>query len=160
MISRLVTLIRRRGRSARRRATAYGPFFAKFTGRTIIVHSGLGIEWTNDLLTVGGGGGHLRFDIRQARPRSPGPLERVVREQVLPLALPLPLVVKVEPTTMLVRHLNRNGTICHPADIVWMLDEIGTRFHAALYLEADGLRLRRGLPPEENEIHSASWGPF
>ncbi|MHB8346469.1 MAG: hypothetical protein ACYDHM_04640 [Acidiferrobacterales bacterium] len=158
MAYRLVTLIFRRRRNARRRGTAHELLFARFSGRTIIVHSGLGIEWMKELLATGGGGRHLRFDIRQTQPRSPGPLERVVREQVLPLALPLPLVLKIGSKTILVRHLICNDAICHPAEIVWMLDEIGTRFHAALHFGTDGLRLERGLPPEENEINNPSGG--
>ncbi len=67
----------------------------------------------------------------------------------MPLALPHSLVLKIKPETIRVRHTICNDAIFHPADIAWMLDEIGSHCQHALYLEADGLRLERGLPPNK-----------
>ncbi len=152
MIARLLAKLGRHKRSARQSADTFGRFFRRFVGRTVIVHCGLSIDWLAELLTLGGGGGHLRFDIRQRPSSSPRLLEKVIAGEVLALALPLPLMLKVEPGVILVRHLIRDGTICHPSEIAWMLDEIGDRFHAALRLEGGRLHCERGLLPEENEV--------
>lgn len=105
-----------------------------------------------ELLTVGGRGGHFRFDIRQSQSQPPSPLDWIIRKHVLELGLPLPLLLKVDHQTIWVRHLTRHEAICHPADIAWILDEIEGSFHAALRREADGLHVEAGLPPQDNDV--------
>ncbi len=142
---------------------ATGPvarFFERFAGRTVIVHSGLDIDWVAELFTLGGGGGHLRFDVRQIPSSRPQPLERVVTDALLPLALPLPLLLKIGPKAILVRHLIRDGVICPPDNLAWISEEIDDRFHVALRLAGNRLHHIRGIPLDDNDIHVLPTGPL
>ncbi len=110
-------------------------FFERFSVRTIVVHDGLRGEWIPKLLKVGGGVGHLRFDLRQVLSQLPTALEWVVRQHILPLSLPAPLLLKVGPATILIRHLVRHSAVCDPAEIARIRDEIDGRFHVTLHSE-------------------------
>ncbi len=154
----LTAFFRHGSRRQQAMADMLGPFFDRFSGRTVIVHCGLDVRWLTELLATGGGGRHLRFDLRHAQSRPVSPLEHVIQRLILPLALPLPLILRIDPDAILVRHLLRSGTICDPSETAWILDEIGTRFHAALRRDANGMRLERSLPPEENSFSlPAGW---
>jgi len=152
MLTRLMATLNPRRRMAHSPQGLGRAFFERFAGRTILVHDGLGIEWMQELLSMGGGGSHLRFDVRQTRSQPPKPLEWVIQEHILPLTLPLPLLLKIGSKTILVRHLVRHGATCHPGDIAWMLDEIERRFHTALHMEPGLWRIEAGLPPADNEV--------
>lgn len=127
-------------------------FLARFTGRTLIVHAGLSIGWVEALLKEAGGGGHFRFDARTPTGPRPTPIEWVMHRHVLPQRLPLPLLVKVEPDRLLLRHLTRNGAPVHPSEINWMLREFPARTHLVLYAAGSGFRPERGLPVSDNRV--------
>lgn len=127
-------------------------FAARFAGRTLIVHAGLSPGWIAELQREGGGGAHFRIDVRQ-RPAGPlTPVEWMVRRHILPLACPLPLLVKVEPDCLRLRHLTRSGVPVHPSEIVWMLEELPQRAHWTLHGGSGGWRAERGMPFSDNRI--------
>ena len=147
-----------RGR-AHRDAERQERFFARYAGRTLIVHAGLTVDWMEELLKIGGGGGHFRVDTRQMPGRKPTPVEWVVHEFVLPLQLPLPMLLRVHHEAIAVRHLTDKGYVRHPADIAWLLDDMKAeseggrgRVHARLVRAAHGFVVERGIPPEDNGI--------
>ncbi len=126
-------------------------FFSRYRGRTLIVHQGLALDWLEELLKLGGGGRHFRFDARK-------PLDTknaaswVVHRYILPLELPLPVLCDVGGDTVAVRHLLTRGRLGHPADIAWILDDMRnkSRVHATLIREARHLATRPGLPVADN----------
>ncbi len=133
-------------------------FFQRYRARTLIVHAGLTVDWLEELLKQGGGGGHFRIDARLTPARTPTPVEWVVHEFIVPLALPLPLIARVSDQSIRIRHLVRHGALCHPSDIAWILDDMGDdgtglgRAHVVLYKHGDGFRAERGIAPEDNAI--------
>lgn len=134
-------------------------FFDRFDRRTLIVHAGLTVQWMEELLKVGGGGGHFRVDTRIPLTEKPTPVEWVVHEFILPLQLPLPVLLRVHTDTIIVRHLTDRGYVRHPADIAWLLDDMKSvdeggrgRVHARLVRHARGFIVERGIPPEDNGI--------
>lgn len=129
-------------------------FLARYAGRTLIVHAGFPPDWLEELLKQPGGGGYFRLDSRQATNADPTPVEWLVRRHLLPLALPLPLVVKVTPGVLYVRHLVRGGEAVHPSEIYWLLDEIEVRHHARLDVDGASLRVTAGIDPADNEAKS------
>lgn len=140
-----------RGQRARRDA-----FLHRFSGRTLIVHTGLSTEWLEELFKTGGGAGHFRLDARPLPQRRPTPVEWVVQEFLLPLGLPLPVLVQVAPDCLRLRHLQRYGAICHPADILWIVEDMRERerVHATLYCTETGFRCERGIHPDDNEVQT------
>lgn len=129
-------------------------FFARYSGKCLIVHEGFEPDWLEELLKQPGGAGHFRIDARQAPGGRPSPVEWLVHEHLLPLRLPLPLLVVVRGDTLYVRHLNRGGHAVHPSEILWMLDEIETRHHARLMPTTDGFAVSQGLDPRDNYVES------
>ncbi|QKT04980.1 hypothetical protein HUS23_05240 [Ectothiorhodospiraceae bacterium 2226] len=126
----------------------------RYSGRSIIVHSGFPDEWFEELLKQPGGGGHFRLDARRVPEGEPTPIEWVVHEFVLPLGLPHPLFIQVREEALRVRHLTRYDMAMHPSEIAWILDELEQRYHAILYPDGGGFRVERGLPPEENSVET------
>ena len=126
-------------------------FAARFAGRTLIVHAGLSPGWVAELLKEGVGGAHFRFDARRRAPGPPTPLEWVVEHHILPLACPLPLLVKVDADCLYLRHLTRGGAAVHPSEIAWMLDELPQRAHWTLRL-GSGARAEPGIPLADNRL--------
>lgn len=124
----------------------------RFAGRTIIVHNGVSVGWVSELHQEAGGGGHFRIDARRLPSNKPTPIEWVVATAVLPHNLPLPLLIKVEPDALLVRHLTRHGTVVHPSEINWMLGEMPGRVHLVLRPGGQGFVPKRVLPVSENDI--------
>lgn len=127
-------------------------FMQRFTGRTIIVHDGLSIGWVGELHKEGGGGGHFRIDVRNPPGTPPSPIEWVVHRWILPQHLPLPLLVKVEPEQLLIRHLTRNDKPVHPSEINWMLGEMPERVHLVLRPSGPGFLPERKLPVSDNHV--------
>ena len=126
-------------------------FFARYRGRTLIVHQGLAIDWLEELLKLGGGAGHFRIDVRRAMdPRSP--VSWVAHRFILPLDLPLPVLCDVGPAAIAVRHLRTAGRLCHPADIAWILDDMRerSRVHALLSRGTQRLAQQWGLAVDDN----------
>lgn len=127
-------------------------FFARFYGRSVIVHAGFAPEWLEELLKQPGGGGHFRLDVRHGPETRPTPIERVAHEHILPLGLPLPLILKVDTSSLLVRHLTRGGVPVHPTEILDIIGEIDDRHHARLMRRGRGFEVAWGLPVRENEV--------
>ena len=136
------------------RGSQLSRFLARYAGRTLIVHAGFPPDWLEELLKQPGGGGHFRLDCRQLGASDPAPVEWLVRRHLLPLDLPLPLIVKVTPEALYVRHLTRGGEAVHPGEIYWLLDEIEQRHHARLVVEGGSLRIETGIDPADNEAKS------
>lgn len=127
-------------------------FAARFAGRTLLVHAGLSPGWLAELLKEGGGGAHFRIDVRPRTDGPPTPVEWVVRRHILPLACPLPLLVKVGADCLYLRHLTRGGAAVHPSEIAWMLDELPQRAHWTLRL-GDEVRAEPGIPLADNRLN-------
>ncbi|MHB1678560.1 MAG: hypothetical protein ACYCSS_13705 [Sulfuriferula sp.] len=127
-------------------------FLVRFAGRTIIVHDGLTIGWVSELMKEAGGGAHFRLDARQAPSPRPTPIEWVVHHHVLPQKLPLPLLIKVEGETLLMRHLVRNEMPVHPSEIYWMLGEFPDRCHLKLSAAGNGFSIARGISIADNFV--------
>lgn len=134
-------------------------FFERFTRRTLIVHAGFPAGWFEELLKQPGGGGHFRVDSRIPVDQPPNPLEWVVHHFILPLALPLPLIARVDADSICIRHLVKNGTVAHPSEILWMLDDIQSRFHARLRAARDGFLSETGIALDDNRIETP-YGTF
>ncbi len=128
-------------------------FMQRFAGKTIIVHEGLSIGWVSELLKEAGGGGHFRIDVRKTHSRRPTPIEWVVRQWIVTQNLPLPLLVKVEPERLLIRHLTRHNQPVHPSEIYWMLGEFPLCAHAVLRVSGQVFLAERGLPVSDNEVN-------
>jgi len=126
-------------------------FLERFTGRTLIVHEGFPPDWLEELLKQPGGGGHFRLDTRHIDARHPSPVEAFVRDYLLPLGLPMPLLVQVSPPHLRVRHLTRGRQAVHPSEIQWFLDELDARHHATLSVTHAGFEAVPGMPISDNE---------
>jgi len=127
-------------------------FFTRYAHRALIIHGGLTLDWLDELLKVGGGGGYFRIDARpSADPQSP--VSWLTHRFILPLKLPLPLICDVKEHHIAIRHLHTRRGICHPADIAWILDDIRhkSRAHAILHRETGALLCEKGMPPEDND---------
>ncbi len=126
-------------------------FFARYRGRTLIVHQGLGLDWLEELLKLGGAAGHFRIDAR-CTDTDASPVLWVTHRFLLPLALPLPLLCAVADDTIAVRHLTVRGRPCHPADVGWILEDMcaKSRCHARLRRSEAALSVQRELAPEDN----------
>lgn len=149
----VITGRRAASRACRQRREA---FFRRYTGRTLIVHAGLPIDWLEALLKTGGGAGHFRLDARPLPQPRPSPVVWVVQEFLLPLALPLPVLVDVAPDALRVRHLLRYGGLCQPTDILWILEDIRIRgrTHATLHPADTGFRCEHGITPDDNAVQT------
>lgn len=134
--------------------SALNRFIERYRGRTLIVHAGFPADWLEELLKQPGGGGHFRIDSRQTSTGRQTPVEWLVQRHLLPLELPLPLIVKVTPEALFVRHLTRGGEPVHPSEIYWLLDEIDERHHANLRVEGGSLHAVVGIDPADNEAKS------
>lgn len=146
MLKRIIALFKPRPGDLRQR------FLARYTGCTLIVHEGLTIGWVSELLKEAGGAGHFRFDIRQPVGSKPTPIEWVVHQHVMPLHLPLPLLIKVEQTQLLIRHLTRQGKPVHPSEINWMLREFPEKAHYVLRVSGESFIPEAGMPISENAV--------
>ncbi len=135
----------------RRDARLLDQFFARYQGRTLIVHQGLALDWLEELLKLGGGGGHFRIDTRKP-PGRHSPVSWLAHRFILPLDLPLPVLCDVGPTTIAIRHLHSAGRPCHPADIAWILEDmrVRARVHATLSRHSHELVADLGLPVADN----------
>ncbi|WP_297396032.1 hypothetical protein [Acidiferrobacter sp.] len=135
----------------RRDARLLDRFFARYQGRTLIVHQGLTLDWLEELLKLGGGGGHFRIDTRKPENRD-SPVLWLAHHFILPLNLPLPVLCDVGPATIAIRHLHCAGRLCHPADIAWILEDmrVRARVHAALSRDSHRLVTRLGLAVGDN----------
>lgn len=131
---------------------AWERFRERFAGRTVIVHEGLTPGWVEELLKEGGGAGHFRFDVRQPPGRRPTPIEWLVHNQLLPLRLPLPFLLRVEDAGVRLRHLVRNGAPVHPSEIAWMLRELDSRYHAFADFSGEAVRVRRAMAESDNRV--------
>ena|GEM_PF-659239 len=157
MIS-LKRLVPERLRPAPSPAALRQGFFDRYAGRTLIVHQGLPEGWLGKLVHEPGGGGHFRIDARQPAyqgppARRPAPVQWLIREHILPLGLPLPVLVKVEDRDHLrVRHLRRHGGICQPEEVAMIYDDIAARPHALLYPEDSGFAVDWGIDVEDNLV--------
>lgn len=127
-------------------------FFSQYKGRTLIVHNGLAVDWLEELFKLGGAAGHLRINAARLSGSRPTPVEWVVREFLLPLNLPLPLLCDIDPGEIRVRHLTIRHHICHPADIGGILDDMRSLSRCHARLTADGHRLmtRHELASDDN----------
>jgi hypothetical protein len=128
-------------------------FFERFVGRTVVVHRGLSAGWVGELQKEAGGQAHFRFDVRRAPGRRPTPIEWVVHREVLPHELPLPLLMRVEPDGIRLRHLVRSGRPVHPSEIRWMLGELVARHHLFLRATRRGLAAEPGMSVEDNKVY-------
>jgi hypothetical protein len=126
-------------------------FLDRFAGRTVILHRGFPPEWLEELLRQPGGSDYFRLDARRVEHRHPTPVEWFVREHVLPLGLPLPLLMRVGEGRIHLRHLNRGGHPVHPGEIHWFLEELDTRHHMSLRLIDDDFAPEAGMPLSDNE---------
>lgn len=127
---------------------------SRFSGRTVIVHEGFPEQWLERLLRQPGGAGHLRIDVRRLPTQNPSPIEWLVQAHVVPLGLPLPLVVRIQPEALHLRHLRRREGVVHPSEIGWFLIELDRRYHACLTPDATGYSVTRGIPEHDNEAES------
>ncbi|WP_332327799.1 hypothetical protein [Thiohalorhabdus sp.] len=133
-------------------------FFDRYAGCCLIVHQGFPDGWLGKLVHEPGGGGHFRIDVRhpayQGRPpREPAPVQWLVREHILPLELPLPLLVRVEGRDHLrVRHMRRHGGICQPEEVFLLYEDIEARPHALLLPEDDSFAVDWGIDVTDNAV--------
>lgn len=134
-------------------------FLDRFAGRTLILHRGFPPEWLEELLRQPGGGGHFRLDVRRVEHRHPSPVEWFVREHVLPLGLPLPLLIRVGAGRIHLRHLTRGNVPVHPGEIQRFLDELDTRHHMSLRVTADDFVPETGIPLSDNEAPAMTEHP-
>lgn len=128
-------------------------FLQRYAGRRLIVHRGFPAGWLAELMKQPGGAGYFRLDARRPPGRRPTPVEWLVHRHLLPLELPLPLLVQVDGQTLYLRHLTRGGRPIHPAEILWLLDEIRDRHHARLRAAGGGFTVEPGLDPQDNAVH-------
>jgi hypothetical protein len=127
-------------------------FFTRYKHRTLIIHHGFPPNWLSELLKQPGGGGHFRIDIANVHDSKPTPVEWVIRQYIMPLELPLPILIQVANDNMLyLRHLMRNDHMVHPSELFWILEEIATRHHACLCRDGATLYAKRGMPLTDNE---------
>lgn len=140
-----------RALAARRDQKTLRQFFARYAGRTLIIHKGLTMDWLEELLKLGGAAGHFRIDARQAADRK-SPVLWITHHFILPLELPLPLLCDVGKDCIAVRHLRSQGRLGHPAEIGWILDDMRhkSRRHALLVETRGRLVAQRELPPDDN----------
>ena len=130
-------------------------FLQTYEGRTLIIHAGLDMAWLEELLRQPGGAGHFRIDLRRPPGRRPTPVEWLAHEQIRPLGLPLPLLVKVTPGILFLRHLTRGKGLVEPGEILWLLDEIEQRYHALLRSAGDGsFQVSYGIALSDNEAEA------
>lgn len=129
-------------------------FLDRYAGRTLIAHAGFPPQWLRELLKQPGGGGHFRLDVRHIDHRHPSPVEWFVRDHVLPLKLPLPLLIRVTEEQILLRHLTRADKPVHPGEIQWFLEELDTRHHLSLSISDDDFVPGTGIPLDDNEAHA------
>jgi len=161
MASGLLRNIRKRLRRAPDAESLRQGFFDRYAGRTLIIHQGLPEGWLGKLVHEPGGGGHFRIDVRQPAFRADVPMRElypvqyVVREHLLPLKLPLPLLVKVEDRDHLrARHLRRHGGVCDPAEVAMILDDMTQRPNALLVPDNGGFAVDWVLETEDNRVET------
>lgn len=137
-------------------------FFARYAGCSLLVHAGFPEQWLGKLVHEPGGGGHFRIDTRQPAysaprlPRRPLGVHWVIRSHILPLGLPLPLLVRANVDhSLLVRHLQRHGGICDPAEVGPLYEDMLARPHYCLRPAADGgFTAEAVLSPDENTMET------
>lgn len=131
-------------------------FRSRYSGHTLIIHQGFPPEWLEELLKQPGGGGHFRLDARPLPVARPTPVEWIAQTHILPLALPLPLLLKTTEHGLWVRHLCRHEQVVHPSEIAWFLEELEQRYHALLLFPEQGtqLEVQMGIPVKDNEALS------
>lgn len=138
-------------------------FFGKFAGKTLIVHAGLGVAWIEELLKLGGGGGHFRIDVRRSESGPETPVEWLVRHAIVPQQLPLPVIIVVDANRLRVRHLRDGQHLCHPVSIAWILEDIRVRdrVHVELTYLKGVFHVARPLAVEDNRsgMDDAAAGP-
>jgi len=127
-------------------------FFARFRGRTIILHRGFPPGYLAELLKQPGGGGHFRVDLRQLGRENDSPMDWLLQRYILPLDLPVPLLVKVEDEAIYLRHLLQGSSPGHPSEILWMLDSMHERHHALLRRLQTDLQVQHGMAIDDNAI--------
>ncbi len=136
-------------------------FFDRYAGRSLIVHGGFPDGWLGKLCQEPGGAGHFRIDIRQRPFREKVPLRRLypvqwlVREHILPLDLPLPVLIRVHGRDHLkARHLRRHGGLCDPAEVAMIYADMVKRPHVLLVPEDKGFAVDRLLEPGDSRVAS------
>jgi len=157
---RLTRLLPDRLRPAPDPAELRRRFFERYAGCSLIVHQGFREGWLGRLVHEPGGGGHFRIDVRQPvfngqPPRRPAPVQWLVREHILSLGLPLPVLVRVEGRDHLrVRHLRRHGGTCEPEEVAMIYADMEARPHLLLLPEDDGFAVEQGIDAEDNQVDS------
>ena len=140
-------------------AARWQAFLDRYAGCSLIVHDGLPEGWLGKLVREPGGGGHFRIDVR--RPAFDGgvparrlhPVQWLVREHILPLALPRPLLVRVADRDHLrLRHLRRHGGVCDPAEVSMIHEDMAARPHALLLPHPDGFEVAWGIGVDDEAI--------
>lgn len=136
-------------------------FFDRYANRSLIVHAGFPPGWLGKLCHEPGGAGHFRIDVRQRPFREDLPLRRLhpvqwlVRDHILPLELPLPVLVRVEARDHLkVRHLRRHGGLCDPAEVGMIHADMVDRPHALLIPDDGGFAVDHPLGWEDNRVET------
>ncbi|MHB1585644.1 MAG: hypothetical protein ACYCRH_02115 [Acidiferrobacteraceae bacterium] len=127
-------------------------FFRRFSGRTLLVHEGLDLEWLEGLLKVGGGAAPFRIDTRRLPGDRHTPVEWVVQQFILPLTLPAPLLVIVRDRSLVVRHLRRREHVFDPSEIPSVLDDMSLRNRAHAWVtDREGhWMIERGMCTRDN----------
>jgi hypothetical protein len=125
-------------------------FFARFDQKVLLIHQGFPAGWLEELLKQPGGAGYFRVDLRLL-PRKPlTPLSWFVHDWALPQGLPQPFLAQLAADGVRLRHLQRDAQVVHPSEILWFLDEMGSRFHVLLRPEVSGFRVETGMALQEN----------
>lgn len=125
-------------------------FFARFDKQVLLIHQGFPSGWLEELLKQPGGAGYFRVDLRQLPEKPLTPLSWFVYQWALPLALPQPFLLQLAADGLRLRHLERDGQVVHPSEILWFLDEMAGRYHYLLRPEVQGFRQESGIPLHDN----------
>lgn len=125
-------------------------FFARFDQKVLLIHQGVPPGWLEELLKQPGGAGYFRVDLRLLPQKPLTPLSWFVYQWAQPQGLPLPFLAQLAADGVRLRHLQRDDKVVHPSEILWFLDEMGSRFHRLLRPEPTGFRVETGMPLQEN----------
>ena len=124
----------------------------RFSGRSLIVHSGFPEQWLKELLKQPGGGSYFRMDTRVQTGNRPTPIEKFIHEQVLPLDIPMPFVAMVDEEDFYVRHLRRGDNLVDPSEVALIHAEIRERHHYRFSLRKAKTEIFPGMDLSDNEI--------